>query len=72
MDCERKKYLAFMLRLWRTNGDEVSPGERWRASLESPQTQVKFLFVNLAELFTFLEQEVELADRADEHEAKGG
>ena len=70
MGCERRDYLAFMLRLWRANGGEGSQGERWRASLESPQTQEKFTFVNLVELFTFLEQEVEQMDGADPCQTK--
>ena len=47
-------YLSYLLRLWQTR----SKGEViWRASVESPDTGQRKGFANLADLFTFLEQE---------------
>ena len=59
MERERRGYLAFMLRLWRA-GDPPAAGQtvEWRASLESPQTGERIGFGSLAELFTFLTEEV--------------
>ena len=56
-----RDYLAYMLRLWRESGSTSEDGSDWRASLESAQTQERFVFATMADLFTFLQQEVEQA-----------
>lgn len=53
----RRDYLAFMLRLWYADG-ATDAAANWRASLESPSTGERYGFGSLAELFTFLTQEV--------------
>ncbi|MDY7077292.1 MAG: hypothetical protein SXV54_10245 [Chloroflexota bacterium] len=72
MSKEQRGYLSYLLRLWqiRSAGELV-----WRASLESPHTGERKGFAGLADLFTFLEQEIghvargQTASNADE---KGG
>ena len=48
-------YRSYLLRLWQayTEGELV-----WRASLESPHSRQRRGFTSLADLFTFLENEV--------------
>jgi len=55
MSREQRGYLSYLLRLWqiRSEGKLV-----WRASLESPHTGERRGFANLADLFTFLEEEI--------------
>jgi hypothetical protein len=72
MSREQRRYTSYLLRLWQMG----SEGELvWRASLESPHTGERQGFANLADLFTFLEQELshaaqgQTAPSADE---KGG
>ena len=55
MDKEQPDYLSYLLRLWRVSGEEKAV---WRASLESPHTGERRGFANLADLFTFLEEEI--------------
>ena len=59
MERQRRVYLAFMVRLWRA-GDPPDQGQtsNWRASLENPYTGERLGFGSLAELFTFLLEEV--------------
>lgn len=66
MERERKDYLAFLLRLWRVN-DAPAAGQAtsWRASLESPHTGERIGFGSLAELYTFLTQEVMRCEAGD-------
>ena len=66
MEYGRREYLAFMLRLWRA-GDSgaADPAANWRASLESPETDERVGFGSLAELFTFLTQEVMRCEAGD-------
>ena len=54
MTDQQPRYLAYMLRLWktRTGGEQV-----WRASLESPHTGDRHGFANLQVLFTFLKEQ---------------
>ena len=55
MSREEGSYLSYLLRLWQTrSGDE----RIWRASLENPHTGERKGFATLADLFTFLEQEI--------------
>ena len=51
---EQRKYLAYMLRLWRvdTNGEVT-----WRVSIEDPHTGERHGFTNLDRLFEFLKGE---------------
>ena len=49
---ERRRYRAYLLRLWWAGHD----GEAgWRASLEEPHTGTRYGFATLAQLFDFLE-----------------
>jgi len=58
-DQDRRRYLSYLLRLWRT---ERGGALVWLASLESAHTGERLGFANLAELVTFLEQETALGD----------
>jgi hypothetical protein len=69
MSEEGQRYISYLLRLWQTESDE---GLVWRASLESPQSGERLGFVNLAELCTFLEQEVRDSERQMAHPPDGG
>ncbi len=51
MDREEPDHIAYLLRMWRANGEEKVA---WRASLESPRTGRRVGFAGLDELFTFL------------------
>lgn len=56
MITEQRRYISYLLRLWQVSrGGELV----WRASLESPHTGERQGFVNLADLITFLETEME-------------
>ncbi|MCP4417898.1 MAG: hypothetical protein GY805_14835 [Chloroflexi bacterium] len=46
----KRKYMAYLLRLWRENQDSS-----WRALLENPNTEERVGFANLNELIKFLE-----------------
>jgi hypothetical protein len=50
----QRRYLSYLLRLWRENGGD-SP--LWRASLERPEDGERLGFVSLADLFAFLDKE---------------
>jgi len=50
---ERRRYLAYLLRLWRAGGEAAL----WRASLESPRTGEQVNFASLDELLEFLRQQ---------------
>jgi hypothetical protein len=59
MKKEKRRYLAFMLRLWqvRTNGEAI-----WRGSLESPHTGERLGFANPEALFKYLEEQIHRPD----------
>jgi hypothetical protein len=60
MKREQGRYISYLLRLWQTR----SEGKLiWRASLESPHTGERQGFINLGDLFAFLEKEVGGADQ---------
>ena len=48
-------YVAYLLRLWQVNEGE---GAVWRASLESARTGERQGFASLADLCTYLEEQV--------------
>lgn len=54
MTSQERRYISYLLRLWRGRraGKPV-----WRASLESPLTGQRLGFAHLADLFAFLEDE---------------
>lgn len=56
MDNGRRRYLAYMLRLWEAGSDGNLD---WRASLESPHTGERHGFANLEALFGFLEEKMD-------------
>jgi hypothetical protein len=47
----KRKYFAYLLRLWRENRDG-----NWRAQLENPNSEERIGFANLDELIDFLEE----------------
>lgn len=51
---EQPDYASYLLRLWRTSGEEKTV---WRASLESPHTGERLGFASLDDLFDFLRQQ---------------
>lgn len=52
-DDDRQGYLAYMVRLWRVEGEE---GPLWRSSVESPHTSERQAFANLELLIAFLRE----------------
>ena len=62
-------YLAYMLRLWRT---EYKGQWQWRASLESPHTGERQSFANLEQLFAFLSERCECQVGNKPEEGKEG
>jgi hypothetical protein len=53
---KQSRYLSYLLRLWESPNGERST---WRASLEDPQTRERLGFARPAELFAFLEAQME-------------
>jgi hypothetical protein len=72
MSKAQRGYRSFLLRLWQAQvGGELV----WRASLENSHTRQRRGFTSLADLFTFLENEVGGAvkgQRALETDGEGG
>jgi hypothetical protein len=67
MDKERLDYLSYLLRLWRGENHEGTPGSdeaAWRASLESARTGEKRTFASLNDLFDFLREQT---DKSSSH-----
>jgi hypothetical protein len=54
---EQRRYRAYLLRLWRADGDDGRPV--WRASLEDARTGERRGFADLARLLTFLEEQTD-------------
>jgi hypothetical protein len=54
MDTQRRRYLAYLVRLWQA-GSEEEPA--WRASVENAHTGERHGFASLGELFEFLQVE---------------
>ena len=55
MASEPRRYLAYLLRVWRVTGDDGSPS--WRASLEDVHTGARQGFGSLEQLLAFLLEE---------------
>ena len=55
MASEPRRYLAYLLRVWRVTGDDGAPV--WRASLEDVQTGTRQGFGSLEQLLAFLLEE---------------
>jgi hypothetical protein len=49
-----RDYAAYLLRLWREKGGELT---RWRASLQDPHSGERVGFASLEELFVYLRRE---------------
>jgi len=49
-----KKYIAYMLRVWRVNRTELPV---WQASLEDPHNGKQIGFADLASLFSYLKDQ---------------
>ena len=73
---ERPKYLSYLLRLWRANGQAADDRDEasavWLASLESSRTHERWAFRTLEELFDYLRGETGAARDADEHREADG
>ncbi len=70
MENEKRRYLAYMVRLWQVN-DAGQPA--WRASLEDPHTGERRGFADLDTLFTFLkDRTISNTGLVNGHTAKGG
>jgi hypothetical protein len=54
-DGEEKRYLSYLLRLWRVRDGQTSV---WRASIQSPLTGERLAFASLEEVFAFLRSEI--------------
>jgi hypothetical protein len=60
---ERRRYRAYLLRLWWAGHD----GEAgWRASLEEPHTGVRHGFATLEQLFAFLKEQADNSPNSDD------
>lgn len=57
---EKRRYIAYLLRLWQENHTGVSI---WRASLEDPHTGQRQGFADLERLFSFLRVQTAHDDR---------
>lgn len=66
---QQKRYLSYLLRLWREEGGNLPV---WRASLESPRTGERYGFASLDALFNFLEAEVAQGQPRASAGEKGG
>ena len=55
MASEPRRYLAYLLRVWRMTGDDGAPA--WRASLEDVHTGGQRGFASLEHLLVFLLEE---------------
>jgi len=76
---QQRRYLAYLLRLWRESSGEPSPGglpgseaPLWRASLQSPRSDELQGFASLADLFAFLEKETGTDSRGLERSDEEG
>jgi hypothetical protein len=58
MVSEQRRYVAYLLRLWRSDSDDRSA---WRASLEDPHTGERRGFADLESLFAFLKEQLDTA-----------
>ena len=56
MDKDRQPYTSYLLRLWPTKSGDAWV---WRASLEDSHTGVRRGFVNLQEMFAYLEDQTD-------------
>ena len=56
-------YLSYLLRLWRTGEHSA-----WKASLEDPQTGVRWGFGSLEVLFRFLKRKAQSLAEPDDNE----
>jgi hypothetical protein len=72
---EARDYVAYLLRMWREKGGELT---RWRASLQDPRSGERVGFAGLEELFVYLRRETgDLLERdgetlGDEGQDRGG
>jgi hypothetical protein len=54
MGKEQLDYISYLLRVWRSNGDETA----WRASLQNPHTGEIIGFAGIDELCVFLRRQI--------------
>ena len=59
MDQRPADYVSYLLRVWRSNGEDSST---WRASLENPHTGERMGFACLEDMFILLRQETSRTD----------
>jgi len=55
---ERRRYIAYLLRLWRPDNDDRLT---WRASLEDPHSGERKGFADLESMFLFLKEQLDAA-----------
>jgi hypothetical protein len=62
---EPRRYRAYLLRLWQTNGEDGQAV--WRASLEDARSGERHGFADLAHLYAFLEEQTANWAKRDQH-----
>jgi hypothetical protein len=62
MGKEKTDYISYLLRVWRSNGDETA----WRASLQNPHTGERIGFASLDEMCAFLRQQTGAAGGSED------
>jgi hypothetical protein len=55
----RQRYLSYLLRLWQTSDGKKAI---WRASLQSPNSEVRHGFTSLEDLMEFLTAQTEQSE----------
>jgi hypothetical protein len=56
-------YISYLLRVWRSNGDETA----WRASLQNPHTGERIGFASINELCAFLQQQIGVLSSSEDN-----
>jgi hypothetical protein len=64
-----KNYLSYLLRVWRTGGEEDGV---WLASLTNPFTGESLGFTSLTELLAFLQSQIDDRERLAPEENRSG
>ena len=66
---QQRKYVSYLLRLWRETGAEEA---QWRASLQNPHTGERTGLASIGDLLAFLEEETEPTLSSSQHQADEG
>jgi len=59
---ERRRYIAYLLRLWRPDNDDRLS---WRASIEHPHSGERKGFADLESMFLFLKEQLDATRKRD-------